>query len=524
MLTGLSPELPATLPAAQPWLADRGDGTYCNPVLHADYSDPDAIRVGEEYWMVASSFSHVPGLPVLHSRDLVNWDLVAHALPRLAPSAVYATPQHGKGVWAPAIRHHAGRFWIYFPDPDLGLQVTTAADPRGPWSEPTLVRGGRGLIDPCPLWDDDGRVYLIHAWARSRSGISNLLTLLELSADGAQVVADHGGIIDGDRLGVPGFKTLEGPKLYRREGWYYVSAPAGGVEEGWQSVFRARNITGPFEHRIVLAQGATPVNGPHQGALVDTPAGEWWFLHFQDKGPYGRVVHLQPVQWRDGWPVVGDDAEGDGMGQPVLRHRKPGGPGGRPRAPATSDRFAAPRLGLQWQWQANPRPEWHSLAARPGWLRLAAQPWDAGVNLFDVPSLLLQKFPAESFTATVRMETAGLEAATRAGLIVFGYDYAWIGFHDGALVVAICRGANRGGKEWIAVVAARAPATVWLRVLVGAGAACGFAWSTDGSRFKPVDGVSFRAAKSHWVGAKTGLFAVGSGAAEFADFVVAAPP
>src|SRR5688572_24086343 len=190
----------ASATSASLWRSDLGDGSYRNPILHADYSDPDAIRVGDDFWMVSSSFSHVPGLPILHSTDLVNWNLVAHALPRLEPADTFAIPQHGKGVWAPAIRHHAGKFWIYYPDPDFGLYLVTAADPRGPWSPPVLVRPGRGLIDPCPLWDDDGSVYLIHGWAKSRAGISNVLTLLKLTSDGRAVAEDLGVVVDGHQL------------------------------------------------------------------------------------------------------------------------------------------------------------------------------------------------------------------------------------------------------------------------------------------------------------------------------------
>jgi beta-xylosidase len=182
-------------PATLPWLPDLGNGRYRNPILFADYSDPDAIRVGADYWLTASSFSHVPGLPILHSRDLVNWTLVNHALPQLVPTEHFATPRHGAGVWAPAIRHHAGRFWIYYPDPDFGLYVLTATDPRGRWSEPVLVKAGRGLIDPCPLWDDDGKVWLVHAWAKSRSGKNNILQLNQLSTDGTCVLDGEGVVI-----------------------------------------------------------------------------------------------------------------------------------------------------------------------------------------------------------------------------------------------------------------------------------------------------------------------------------------
>lgn len=485
-----------------PWVPDRRDGTYLNPVIDADYSDPDAVRVGEDYWMTASSFSHVPGLPILHSRDLVNWSLVGHALPRLVPEEAFARPQHGKGVWAPAIRHHAGKFWIYYPDPDFGLYVVTADDPRGPWSAPVLVKAGKGLIDPCPLWDDDGRVYLIHAWAKSRAGFNNVLTLLRLDASGTRVEEDLGVVIDGNKL--PGYTTLEGPKFYQRDGWYYVFAPAGGVKPGWQSVFRSRDIRGPYEDRIALEQGRTPVNGPHQGALLDTPEGEWWFLHFQDKDAYGRVVHLQPARWQDGWPVLGDDPEGDGRGEPFLVHRKPARPPQPLAVPATTDEFDGGVLGLQWQWQANPAPGW--AAVRDGRLRLAA-PVAAAPNLWAAPHLLLQKFPAETFTVATRL-TAGEGA--RAGLVVFGADYAWIGLErraEGArLVVRRVLKAVEGGPEEEVHAEPLADATVELRAAVGPGARVRFGFRTGTNLWRDLP-VEFTAQPGRWVGAKVGLFA-----------------
>ena len=242
----------AQAPSKAAWVPDRGDGTYVNPVLHADYSDPDIIRVGRDYYMTASSFNAVPGLPILHSRDMVNWRLIGHALPRLTPEDLFTTPQHGKGPWAPALRHHDGRFWMYYPEPDLGIFVVTATNPAGPWSTPVLVKGGKGLIDPCPLWDDPGRVYMVHAWARSRAGFANVLTLNRLSADGLHTVDEGKGIIDGDKI--PGYRTLEGPKFYKRKGEYWIFAPAGGVKTGWQSVFRSKAVDGPYESRVVLEQ------------------------------------------------------------------------------------------------------------------------------------------------------------------------------------------------------------------------------------------------------------------------------
>ncbi|HVZ63002.1 MAG TPA: glycoside hydrolase 43 family protein [Lacunisphaera sp.] len=511
---------PAAAPTQAPaWRPDRGDGTYRNPVLQADYSDPDVVRVGDDYWMTSSSFSHVPGLPILHSRDLVNWTLVTHALPRLAPEDTFRAPQHGKGVWAPAIRFHGGRYWIYYPDPDAGIFVVTAEDPRGPWSSPVLVKGGKGLIDPCPLWDDDGRVWLVHAWAKSRAGINNLFTLQALTADGLHATGEGRTIIDGNKLA--GYSTLEGPKFYKRHGWYYIFAPAGGVKQGWQSVFRARNIEGPYEDRIVMDQGKTPVNGPHQGAWVDTPAGADWFVHFQDKGAYGRVVHLEPMTWRDDWPVIGEDPDDDGRGQPVLVHAKPALPSQPFAEPATSDEFDAPALGAQWQWQANPDAAWYSLMAAPGRLRLFAQPEPKPGNLYDAPFLLLQKFPAEEFTVTTKLSLDAKAEGDGAGLIVFGFDYAWLGLKriGGAvhLVLATRSEAAKGAPQVEQVLAAAPAAEAFLRVTVRTDAKCRFAFSVDGSQFVPVGDGDFPASPDRWVGAKVGIFAAGSNGAH-ADF------
>ena len=335
-----------------PWVADTGRGTYRNPVLAGDYSDPDVVRVGDDFYLTASSFVNAPGLPILHSRDLVNWTIVAYAIDHVPPRARYETPRHGGGVWAPAIRHHAGRYYIYYPDPDLGIFVVTATDPRGPWSEPVLVDNSRGAIDPAPFWDTDGNAYLAMAWARSRAGFNNIITLKRMSADGMRVLDAGRTIIDGATLGAVAtsngpmqWVTIEGPKIYFRNGYYYVFAPAGGVKAGWQGVFRSRSIEGPYEARNVLDQGRTETNGPHQGAWVSMPRGEDWFLHFEDADSYGRRVHLQPMRWRDDWPVIGADPDGDGRGEPVLTHRMPRVTRQPFAAPQVNDEFdAAPNL------------------------------------------------------------------------------------------------------------------------------------------------------------------------------------
>jgi len=301
------------------WIADNGDGTYKNPILHADYSDPDVIRVGEDYYMTASSFNCIPGLPILHSKDMVNWELVNYALQKQPPFDVYDTPQHGNGVWAPCIRYHNEMFYIYYPDPDFGIYMIKTKNPEGLWSEPTLVKEGKGIIDPSPLWDDDGKVYLAYAFAGSRAGIKSILAICTLNSEGTAANNDDVMIIDGHI----GEGTIEGPKLYKRNDFYYIFAPAGGVATGWQTVLRSKNIYGPYEKRKVLEQGNTKINGPHQGAWVQTVSGEDWFFHFQDKGAYGRIVHLQPMKWQDNWPVTGVDKDKNDVGEPVASYKKP---------------------------------------------------------------------------------------------------------------------------------------------------------------------------------------------------------
>lgn len=494
---------PAAPSPDAPWVPDRGDGTYANPVLFADYSDPDVVRVGGDYYLVSSSFANVPGLPILRSRDLVNWTIVGHGLPRL-PSPEFDRPQHGKGVWAPSIRHHAGRFWIYWGDPDAGLYMTTAERAEGLWAPPHLVKPARGLIDACPLWDDDGRMYVVHAWAKSRAGFNAVLTVLELSPDGRRVLGEGHTVFQGGAK----HPTIEGPKLYKRDGWYWIFAPAGGVPKGWQVALRSHSVLGPYEDRIVLAQGRTAVNGPHQGGWVDAPDGSDWFLQFQDRGAYGRVVHLQPMRWREGWPVMGDDPDGDGTGEPVLRGRIPI-PGQARQVPPTTDELDGPSLGLQWQWQSNPDASWWSFDR--GSLRLSAVPGAApGATLWAAGHLLLQKLPAPAFVATTRVDPEALREGEQAGLVVMGRDYAVLTVSprgDGArLALRVCPKADAGGAE--AEVASRAagPGPVELRVEVGEGAVCRFSARTGGGVFEPI-GEPFTAREGMWIGAKVGIVA-----------------
>lgn len=477
------------LSAQQPsgcWNPDKGTH-YVNPVLNADYSDPDVCRVGDDFYMTSSSFGCFPGLQILHSTDLVNWEIIGAALhdypgPGWDDSRAWETlgqrldtpagtppgpqqwrsiPQHGNGVWAPAIRYHDGFFFIYCGDPDRGIFMVKSTDPRGKWSDPVWVVKAKGFIDPCPLWDEDGKAYLSHGCAGSRAGHKSVLFVAPMSCDGERLIGQSRIVYDGHETQ----PTIEGTKFYKKDGWYYIFSPAGGVPTGWQVVLRSRSPWGPYEERIVMAQGRSSVNGPHQGAWLDTPSGEHWFMHFQDKDAYGRVVHLQPMTWTsDGWPIIGTDKDGDGVGEPVMKYRKPDLKSSGIFQPAESDSFTSVELGLQWQWHGIPSPYWYfqDASAREthtnglGALRLySVDQADGWRNLWDTPNLLLQKTPADRFSATAKVRFIPnpqlKERGETCGLVLMGRDYAALKLLDKDESVVLqyveCHDAEHGSRE-----------------------------------------------------------------------------
>jgi beta-xylosidase len=498
--------------SALPWKADNGDGTYSNPVLHSDFSDPDVVRVGEDYFMTASSFNCVPGLPILHSNDLINWDLIAYALPGLIPEDVFSKPQHGNGVWAPCIRYHKGEYYIFFPDPDYGIYMIKSGKPEGPWSKPVLIKEGRGLIDPSPLWDDDGRAYLAYAFAGSRAGIKSVLVVCTMNEDATSANNDEVVVFDGHDKNT----TVEGPKFYKRNGYYYIFAPAGGVKPGWQLALRSRNIFGPYEARTVMAQGKSDINGPHQGAWVTTITGEDWFIHFQDKGAYGRVVHLNPLTWKDDWPVIGVDRDGDGTGEPVSGYKKPDVGKKYPvKAPPASDEFDTPHTGLQWQWHANKQITWGFPSGNLGFYRLNCIPMPEGYrNLWDIPNLFLQKFPAEEFSAGCKLTFNANSDNEMAGFVIMGADYACLALRkqEGQLFLtySVCKSADKGNAENVVKKIPAESNTIYFRVNVIKGAVCDFSYSFDGSKYTELSN-QFTAAAGRWIGAKIGFVALRTG-------------
>ena len=524
---------------SQVWSPDNGDGTYTNPVINADYSDPDVCvgPSGEDYYMTASSFQCVPGLPILHSKDLVNWEIVGYALKNGLYDGDckllehFSTPQHGNGVWAPSFRYHDGQYYIYWGDPDFGVYMvkTKNGDPAGEWEAPYCVIKGKGYIDTCPLWDEDGRCYMVNGWANSRSKYASVLTVREMSPDGKKTIGQPVIVFDGN--GTEN-RTCEGPKFYKRDGWYWIMCPAGGVPGGFQLAMRSKSPYGPYESKIVLQQGKTNINGPHQGGWVHTKYGEDWFLHFQDKEAYGRVMHLNPVDWSTGWPIMGK------KGEPVLTYTKPKASSTTIVNPVESDEFNAPVIGKQWQWHAN-YDEKFGVPTAFGTMRIytykLSENWK---NFWEVPNLLLQKTPADEFTATAKVRFSSKADGQMGGIIMMGHNYQALVVKrvgkEFQLLLMTCKSADKGTVPQEELIATLKPTAedkidykpaihedIYLRLKVELPGKenlkndhvfegkpqVRFAYSLDGKKFKDC-GSAYEMRQGKWIGAKFGFISV----------------
>jgi beta-xylosidase len=495
--------LPNGIKAQGSW-GDQGNGTYINPVLNADYSDPDIIRVGEKYFMVCSEF-HFMGMPVLESSDMVNWKIIAKVYDHLDFDEYNTNDRYGGGSWAPSIRYHDNRFWIYFCTPDEGLFMSSSEKPEGPWEALTRVKAIARWEDPCPFWDEDGKAYLGH----SLKGAGPII-IHKMSPDGKQLLDEGVTVYTGP--------TAEGTKIYKLNGWYYLSIPEGGVSGGWQTVLRSKNIYGPYEKKVVLEKGSTSVNGPHQGALVDTPEGEWWFYHFQSDGAMGRVVHLQPVTWQDGWPLIGVDIDRNGIGEPVYVWKKPQIKGVFPvTAPQSDDDFGTAVPGLQWQWNHNPVNDRWSMSEKPGYLALKALKSE---NFIKARNTLTQKVMGTSGEAIAELDITGLKDGQKAGLCSMGgknNNLIGIMKKDGRLILFTENNGKISSEKSLNLK------KIWLKVSLNIKADRNqFSYSTDNKSFI-LAGNEFITTAGYWKGTRVGLFSYNEltegGTAYFNNFI-----
>lgn len=513
---------------------------YKNPILLCDYSDPDVIRVGDTFYLTASSFNFVPGLPLLESKNLVDWKLVGYAAKKVALSG-YDEVQNAKGIWAPSLRFHGGLFYIFFATPDEGIFETHARDFRGEWSEWNCIWSGKGFIDPCPLWDGDGKIYVVHGYAKSRIGFNSKLGILELDENLKSKTEDR-IIFDGTKSQ----PTIEGPKIYKRGGFYYIFAPAGGVANGWQTVLRSENIFGGYEEKIVLAQGKTKINGPHQGGYVETHDGSGYFLHFQDAGIFGRITHLQPVKWRNGWPLIGSAAvqncnvqNGEsemigGIGEPLEEYfvpyddEKTETAENADTARVSSCGFEAEKGISEFQFSGNAGLD--SFETENG--GFSKKSYGDG-TLWLNPNVCTKKIAAESFVYEKEIEIwkdggllrfarndVGMEAhCVRHGIIFLGNEYSALEVEkraDGFYLVQIVSSGSEKGDEtrkesvvFEAKLSERVKSVVLKMKFAGEGrlGKVIFSCEADGENGK-IDFVSgpFRTENAHWVGGRYGWF------------------
>lgn len=406
--------IPFTSLHAQKLHSDNGDGTYTNPVIAADFPDPDVIRVDSTYYMVNTTMFIFPGVTMLKSHDLVNWQYCCNAVQRFDFSPCYdldGCNRYGHGQWATSLKYHNGRYYLLFITLDEGGFLCTATKPEGPWEIKHLPRG---FYDSGLFFDDDGKIYVAHGY--SKIYVTELDT--NLAPKGNDSLVFTGDIRRG----------LEGTHVYKINGYYYLYCTYGGMD-GIQAALRSKNIYGPYEEKVVMRDTTHGINfGIHQGALIETQTGEWWTMLFVDQGAFGRFPSLQPVSWENGWPMVGVDGRG------VVTYKKPNVGRQYPvRTLPTSDEMDSTALGMQWGWNHNPDSTKWSLTERPGYLRL----WTAKVvdSLPKARNTLTQRmFAYYSDTmasiASTKLDIDHMKEGDVAGLAVFQDPYAYLGIKE----------------------------------------------------------------------------------------------
>jgi alpha-N-arabinofuranosidase len=411
--------------------------TYRNPIIPGFHPDPSVCRVGEDYYLVTSSFEFFPGVPVFHSRDLVNWRQIGHCLTRKSQLELGGARPSG-GIFAPTIRHHAGRFYMVTTNvTHRGNFYVTASDPAGPWSEPTWVE--QGGIDPSLLFDTDGKVY----FTSTAGGITQSTIDIATGALLTKPTVIWGGT---------GGRYPEGPHLYHLGDTYYLLISEGGTEYGHMvTVARSKHPYGPFEpcpnnpiftHRD---RGAHPIQGTGHADLVEATDGSFWMVHLAFRSLYrnvmpahhlGRETFLVPVTFRDGWPVPGDPP-----GAVELEMKAPPWPLQPFAMPPARDDFDQAELPLQYNYLRNPDEAASTLTARPGWLRLHG----SATSLNDIGSPAWVGRRQEHFAcdASVLLDYEPGEESEEAGLVAYrddGHHYeVAVTRRDGRRVVVVRR-------------------------------------------------------------------------------------
>jgi beta-xylosidase len=473
---------------------DQGDGTFVNPILPEDFSDLDMIRVDDDFYAISSTFQYSPGVVILHSKDLVNWTIIGHAvddLTRIGPELNWdKMDRYGHGIWAGAIRYHEGKFWIYFGTPDEGFFVTTAANPAGPWEPVHQMWKVKGWDDCCPFWDDDGQGYFVC----SNTAGGYAIHLFKLSADGKDLVMNTDRIIHQSR-------GSEANKLYKINGLYYHYYSEVRPEGRVIMMERSKSLEGPWESKQLNHVNKHVDKEPNQGGLLQLASGQWWFVTHQGTGDWeGRAMVLLPVTWISGWPIIGKPGA-DGIGNMVWTAAKPIASVIVATQPTEED-FAPSGLGPQWEWNYQPRADKWSLTERPGFLRLYAFPPLEPNDLLKAGNTLTQRVMRTSENEVItQLDISGMEDGQEAGLCHLAKDYAAFGIlqaGDMRTLTFSRRGDVMRGPEI-------SGGTIWLRSTWNEQGESQFSFSPDGTKYTSF-GPIYQLTWSYYRGDRIGIF------------------
>ena len=478
---------------ARTW-GDQGDGTFKNPILPGDFSDPDVIRVGADYYLITSTFQYSPGMAIMHSKDLVNWQYLGHCVPdvsAIGPEMNWnRMNRYNRGIYAGALRYHDGKFWVFYTTVDEGVFMTTAESAAGPWEPPHLITDSKHWDDNCPFWDDNGEAWML----ASHPGKRWFTYLYKMSPDGRSIDLASETVVD-DHMG------SEGNKIMKINGTYYIFHNQIDGPGNRTGVFmRAKSMQGPWEKKMFLyGIGPDHDREPNQGGLVDTPEGKWWFITHHGRGGYydGRYCSLLPVTWVDGWPVV--DAKGPGVMVPQATKPVQGFP---PQIPQTSDEFDTAQMKPQWEWNYAPRNEKWSLTARPGWLRLEAWPSIDKAGFFKAGNTLSERLIGTGGgEIVVKADVSGMADGQFAGVAAYWSKAGLLGVVQKAGLRSI---QLRNDKETVDGPVLTG-ADVWFKLPIDEQGGCTFAYSHDGRTFTAIGG-RFAFGWGNYRGTRVGLF------------------
>lgn len=476
---------------------------YSNPIILQDFSDPDVIRVEQDFYMIASSFNFMPGVPILHSKNLVDWQVINYVYNNF-PLAKYDEVHPGHGAWAPSLRYHNGTFYAFIPTPDEGIFVAQTNDIWGKWDEPRLIYAGKGLEDPCPIWVD-GKCYVVHGYVKSRCGFNSMLGMFEMTEDLSVRLTDSVVIYDGHDNN----PTIEGPKFNYRNGYFYILAPAGGVTTGWQTCLRSKNIYGPYESKIILMQGHSDINGPHQGALFTIDDNDnWAFIHFQDQECYGRVIILEPVLWHNDWPLPGRVNDLLLAGEPVRTHDYLLNIQSDYQMNFCDDFQNG--LNIHWQTPANPKADFYKIDKG---LILTALNANKDINY--LPNLYTQKIAYRSFKVTTKADLSSLALNSSCGFGYLANKYYFIDVKRETQHFKVRILTNEEGLEQAIYEEIYSDTTITFNLDFNYPG-----YFKLGINDKYFD-FTFKATKGAWVGGRLGIYARGlEGSAKFKQFEV----